>query len=390
MRSAVLDLPAKLLELLAQRLQLVDRLALGLPLRGHRIRLCAEVGELLAQCLEPLLARLVLLLLERRLLDLELHHPPRDLVELLRHRVDLGTDHGAGLVDQVDRLVGEETVGDVAVGERRRRHQCSILNPDAVVDLEALAQPPQDRDRVLDCRLVDHHRLEPALERGVLLDVAPVLVQRGRPDAMQLAAGEHRLEHVAGVHRPLGRAGAHHRVQLVDEQQDPALASLDLLEHGLEPLLEFASVLRPRDQRPHVEGEDRFVLEPLGNVASDDSLREAFDDRRLSHPGIPDQHRVVLRLTRQDLDHPPDLGVAADDRVELPGARLGHQIAPVLLERLIGRLRRGAGDALGPSNLSQDLQDAVAVGTVFAQQLSRSGPGSRPPRADDREQDVLH
>ena len=72
-------------------------------------------------------------------------------------------------------------------------------------------------------RLVDDHRLEAPLERGVLLDVLAVLVQRGRADAVQLAAGEHRLEHVAGVHRALGRAGADDGVQLVDEQQDPAL-----------------------------------------------------------------------------------------------------------------------------------------------------------------------
>ena len=63
-----------------------------------------EVRGLLAQGLESLLRRLVLLLLERRLLDLELHHLAGDLVELGGHRVDLGADHGAGLVDQVDRL----------------------------------------------------------------------------------------------------------------------------------------------------------------------------------------------------------------------------------------------------------------------------------------------
>ena len=278
----LLDLAAHLLELLAQRLELVDRLALGLPLRAHRVGLRAQVGELLAQRLEPLLARLVLLLLERRLLDLELHDPPGDLVELLRHRVDLGADHRARLVDQVDRLVGQEAVGDVAVRQRGRGDQRGVLDPHAVVDLEALAQPAQDRDRVLDRRLVDHHRLEAALERGVLLDVLAVLVERRRADAVELAAGEHRLEHVAGVHRALGRAGADDGVQLVDEQQDPALACLDLLQHRLQPLLELAAVLRARDQRAHVEREDRPVLEALGDVAADDPLREALDDRRLA------------------------------------------------------------------------------------------------------------
>ena len=57
-------------------------------------------------------------------------------------------------------------------------------------------------------RLADVHRLEAALERGVLLDVLAVLVERRRADDAQLAAREHRLEHVAGVHRAFGLARA--------------------------------------------------------------------------------------------------------------------------------------------------------------------------------------
>ena len=194
-----------------------------------------------------------------------------------------------------------------------------------MVDLEALAQPAQDRDRVLDGRLVDEHRLEAALERGVLLDVLAVLVERGRADAVQLAAGEHRLEHVAGVHRALRGAGADDRVQLVDEQEDPTFGGLDLLQYRLESLLELAPVLGAGDERAHVEREDRLVLQPLGHVAADDPLREPLDDRRLADARVADQHGVVLRLAREDLDHAADLAVAADHRIELPGARLARR-----------------------------------------------------------------
>ena len=67
------------------------------------------------------------------------------------------------------------------------------------------------------------HRLEAALERGVLLDVLAVLVERGRADAAQLAARERRLEHVRGVDRAFGGAGADDGVQLVDEEDHLAL-----------------------------------------------------------------------------------------------------------------------------------------------------------------------
>ncbi len=88
-----------------------------------------------------------------------------------------------GFVHQVDRLVGQEPVGDVARREHRRGDERRVLELHAVVNLVAFAQAAQDADRVLDGRLADEHRLEPALERGVLLDVLPILVERGRADA---------------------------------------------------------------------------------------------------------------------------------------------------------------------------------------------------------------
>ncbi len=245
------------------------------------------------------------------------------------------------------------------MGEHGRRDERRVLDADAVMHLVALLEPAEDRDRVLDARLVHHDGLEPPLQRRVLLDVLLVLVERGRADAVQLAAGQHRLEQIARVHGALGGAGADDGVQLVDEEDDLALRVLDGLEHRLEPLLELAAVLRAGDQRPHVERHDALVLEPLGHVAAHDPLGEALDDRRLADAGRSDQHRVVLGAAREDLDHAADLLVAADDRVEL--ALLGErgQIAPVLLERLVGALGRLARHALAAADGGERLEQLL-------------------------------
>ncbi len=206
-------------------------------------------------------------------------------------RVDLHLDARRGLVDQVDRLVGQEAVGDVAVRKLGRRDDGRVGDVDAVVDLVALLQAAQDRDGRLDRRLVDQHLLEAALERGVLLDVLAVLVERGRADAMQLAARERGLQHVAGVDRAFGLAGADHRVQLVDEDDRAAFVGGDVLQHGLQALLELAAVLGAGQQRRHVERQHALVLERLGHLAVDDALREAFDDGGLADAGLADQHR---------------------------------------------------------------------------------------------------
>ena len=302
----------------------------------------AQLGELGLERLEPRLRGLVGLLLQRLALDLELLDPALDLVDLGRHRVDLDLQPRGRLVDQVDRLVGQEAVGDVALREGRRGDDRRVGDPDAVVDFVALLEPAQDRDRVVDVGLADQHRLEAPLQRRVFLDVLAVLVERRRADRAQLAAGQHRLQQVGGVDRAFGGAGADDRVQLVEEEDDLALGLLDLGEHRFQPLLELAAVFGAGQQRADVERDHAAVAQALGHVAVDDPLRQALDDRGLADPGVADQHRVVLGAAGEDLDHAADLLVAADHRVELARLRLGGQVAAEFLQRL-RRCPRGWG-----------------------------------------------
>ncbi len=368
---AVVGLPLDLLDLRLEGLELglrgpdrPDRILLGLPALLHPAGALLDLAQLALEDLEAGLRGVVLLLAQGLPLDLELDRPALELVELDRHRVDLHPEPAGRLVDEVDRLVRQEPVGDIAVGHRGRRDEGRIGDPDPVVDLVALAQAAQDRDRLLDAGLVHDDRLEATLEGGVLLDVLAVLVESRRPDRVQLAPGEHRLEQVAGVHRAFGRARPDDRVELVDEEDDPALGILDVLQDGLEPLLELAPELRPGDQRPEVERDDLLVAERLGHVAPDDPLGQAFDDRRLAHAGLADQDRVVLGPPAQDLDHPPDLVVAADDRIELARAGLGRQVPAVLLEGLVGRFGVGRGDPLAAPDALEGTEDRFPAGAV--------------------------
>ena len=250
------------------------------------------------------------------------------------------------LVDEVDRLVGELPTGDVAVGERRGGDQRGVGDAYAVVCLVLLLDPTEDLDGVLDTGLADEDLLEAALQGGVLLDPLAVLVQRGRADHVQLTARQHRLEHVARVHRRVATgARTDDRVQLVDERDDLSAGVLDLLEHGLEPLLELAAVLRSGHHRGEVERQHPAALERVGHVAGDHALREPLDDGGLADAGLADEDGIVLGAPREHLDHAPDLGVAADDRVET--AVLGglREVDGVLLQRLVRRLGGLAGDA---------------------------------------------
>ena len=203
-----------------------------------------------------------------------------------------------GLVDEVDRLVRQVAVGDVADRQVRRGLHGVVGDRHLVVLLVALADAHQDLDGLLERRLLDHDRLEAALEGGVALDVLAVLVERGGADALQLAAGERRLEDVGGVDRALGRAGADERVELVDEE-DRVVGVAQLLDDLLEPLLELAAVLGAGDERADVERQDALVEQDLGHVAGDDPVGQALGDGRLADARLADQGRVVLGLARR-------------------------------------------------------------------------------------------
>lgn len=146
----------------------------------------------------------------------------------------------AGLVHEVDRLVGQVAVGEVAVGQFDGGEQGLVGVADLVMGFVAVLETPQDLDGVRRAGLGHHDRLEAAGERGVLLDVAAVLLQRAGPHDMEFAAREGGLEHIARVHRAALGATARpdDGVQFVDEDDQLARVGADLVDEAGEPLLE--------------------------------------------------------------------------------------------------------------------------------------------------------
>jgi hypothetical protein len=234
--------------------------------------------------------------------------------------------------------------------------------------------------------------LEATLECRVLLDVLAVLVEGGRADRLQLAAGQHRLEDRGRVDGALGRTGTDERVHLVDEQDDVA-AGADLLEHLLEALLEVTAVAAACRESAEVEGVDLLVLERLGHLALDDHLRQALDDRGLADTGLADEHRVVLRTTREHLHDALDLFLTSDDGVELAVASGLREVAAELVEHERGR-RRALGGATGLLRLlalvaRQQLDDLLAHAVEVGAELDQHLGGDALALADEAEQDVL-
>ena len=211
--------------------------------------------------------------------------------------------------------------------------------------LHGRGQSAHHQDGFVLGRLVHLDHLEAARQRRVLLEVLLVLRPGRGGDRAQGAARQRRLQEVRGVPCPGRAAGADERVGLVDEQDDRPGGRLHLLDHLAQAVLELPFHAGPRLQQPDVQRPQRDLLERRRHVAGDDTQGEALHHGRLADAGLAREDRIVLAPSHQDVDDLPDLVVPADDRIQLPLARLFRQVDRKLLQRLLlahlgGRHRR--------------------------------------------------
>mmetsp|Transcript_154267 Transcript_154267/g.494700 ORF Transcript_154267/g.494700 Transcript_154267/m.494700 type:complete len:278 (+) Transcript_154267:795-1628(+) len=252
----VLGLRASATRLLLQQLQAL----VHLDLPGfQRLRLVVSLGKHGG------------LLLGLELFEL-LHENPTLSLRLIVLRVleELLPHLRARLVHDVDGLVWQEAVGDVLRGQLHRGNERPRRVAQLVVTLVLRRETLQDLHCLLLRGLWHIHRLKAALESRILLDVLAVLLDGGRADDLQLAAGQGRLHDVAGVHGAAaipGAAGTDNGVDLVDHQDDLFLGCQHLVDHILQTLLELTSVAGARQQHREVQLHDALALQKLGHIA---------------------------------------------------------------------------------------------------------------------------
>ena len=158
-------------------------------------------------------------------------------------------------------------------------------------------------------------------------------------------------------------------MELIDKEDDLAVAVLDFLQNSLQTLLKLASVFRAGHQSSHVQGEDSLVLQRLRHISADDPLSQALHDGCLADAGLTDEDRIILRLTGQDPDHVADLAVTPDDRIQLLLSGSVHQVCAVLVQCIVGSLRVVACHLLVSSHCGECLQKAFPGNAKLPEEL---------------------
>ena len=372
------------LDRLLIRLDLLQQIALALPLGSQCIALSIKFFQLVREFLNTVLISLAT---NRLALDLDLARTTIEGVDLLRHRIHFEAQTCRRLINQVNRLVGQKTRRDVTVRELDRRHNSLVLDAHLVMILVALLQSAQDRNGILNGRLIDHNLLKTTLQGLILLEIFLEFVECRSADCAQLATRQCRLQDVGSIHRAVALTRTNQRVNLVDEEQYLSVRGDHLLHHSLQSLLELALVLRTRNQRTHIEREDTLRAQIFGHVAIDNAVCNTLRNSGFTHARLADQNRIVLGSARENLQHAADLLVAANHGVELASTRLLVKVDSILTQR-IELLRRGGridlralaelGDGrlqilLGCARLLQKALSLTALGNQAKQQVLNRG-----------------
>ncbi len=209
-----------------------------------------------------------------------------------------------------------------------------------------------------------------------------VLVERRRPNRMELSPREHGLEHVRGIHRAFRRARTHDRVQFVDEENDLTLVNL-------------VTSLRTAFSRSSNSPQSGYGNEGAEVEARPSACPSGLPGRRHGRSGVRDLRR--WRSCRRPVRRSEpgcsscaakapglraDFLVAANHRIEFTLSRQIGQIPPVPLKRLIGGFGVLIRHTLRSADARQRLEDLVPGDAALPQQLS--GRGSVPSRRQSR------
>ncbi len=102
----------------------------------------------------------------------------------------------AGFVHDINSLVRQIPVGYISVAEPDRSIDCFIGIFYAVMLLVFLFDIHENLDGFINRRWVNHDLLKTPVEGSIFLYVLSILIERGCPNALQVAPGQCRFEHV--------------------------------------------------------------------------------------------------------------------------------------------------------------------------------------------------
>ena len=105
-----------------------------------------------------------------------------------------------------------------------------------------------------------------------------------------------------------------------------------LLQYALQPFLEIPAVFGPRHHAPQVQGQDPAAAQLLRHFPGGDPKGQPLGNGGFPHSRFPDEQRIVFAPAAENADHPAQLRLPADHRVQASPDGRFRQVPGILLQ----------------------------------------------------------
>ena len=264
----------------------------------------------------------------------ELDNATIKFIHLLRFAVQLHFDTAGRFVDQINRFIRQEAVGNITVAQLCCGNDSRVGNIDTVVDFITLLQTTQNSNGIFYTWLANQYFLEAAFKCSVFFNVLTVFVQGGCTDTVQFAARQSRFQHIARIHCAVGFTCTNQSMDFVNENQSVAIVFSQVVQHAFQAFFKFAAVFRAGNQSRQVQNQKAFVTQGFRYFAVDDTLCQTFNNSSFTHTRLTNQHRVVFGTALQYLNRTTNFIITTDNRVELTVTGALSQIKCVFFQSI--------------------------------------------------------
>ena len=241
---------------------------------------------------------------------------------------------GASLVQKVNGLVRQESVGNIAL----RQHNtlpCDFRGNSNPMELCILGgNSLHDLASLFNGRLRNGHRLETALQCSILFDMLAVFVKGCCANHLNFATGQSGFQDVGGIHRTLCITGANQIMNFVNHQND-VTAFLNFADQALHTAFKLAAELCASHQSRQIQQEYFLVTELKGDISGNDPLGEALGNGSFTNAWLTNQTRIILLSAVEDLHHPFCFHITANHRIQLALTGSAGQVHTVAVQELV-------------------------------------------------------
>ena len=158
-------------------------------------------------------------------------------------------------------------------------------------------------------------------------------------------------------------------MQFINEQNDFTFALFDFIQNGFQTFFKFTSEFCASNEGAHIQRENGFVFQTVGNIFFDNTLCKTFRDGCFTDTGFTDEHRVIFGFSGQNTDDVTDFIVTANNWIQFFASCFFHQVSAVFLQSIISCFGRIAGHTSIAPYCCQDFHKAFFGDVILTENI---------------------